>query len=509
MKRLKNLLAGVLAAIMTLSIGFAAFAEGEGSITVNGTTPGKKYEIYKIFDLTLSDDDAAAYTIDADWESFFFNADGSKTEAGIAYLLDAQPAGGELNQIVHNGTVYYMNITESNIAAFANTAHAYTAVVEPDASKTAEADTTSVTFTGIPLGYYLVLPVDATEPGTGYGSICSLTNASPDGIINMKGEYPTIDKEVDDQDVEVGQTVRWEVTGKVPDTTGYEQFVWKLHDTMSAGLTFGNSIATTNFVVKFDDTVIIDSTHPTASHDSLVFGNNGFVLTMDMTKYQAYVGQQITVSYTAVVNDDAVCNYTHNDAWLEYGHDPDDGLESTPHIDVPVYSSRIIVDKYGDNNEDNKLEGAKFALYKLGENGEKLYYKYTAATTDEGAKVEWIPANADGSVPEGATIVTTDSNGSASFVGLESGIYYLQETEAPEGYNLLTEPVQITVLAPTEDENGNQVGISLTKPINNNSGSILPETGGIGTKLFYVVGAVLLVGSAVMLVVRRRVGYDR
>lgn len=496
MKNAKKLLTILLAAALTLTVCLTAFAAGEGSITVNGTTPGKTYEVYKIFDLTQSES-AVSYTIDSDWVGFFFNADGTKTAAGEAYLLDAQPEGGELNQIVHNGTVYYLNITETTVAAFANAAQAYTNDLEADAAL--EAESTTVVFSGIDLGYYLVLPVDATQIAEGYGSICSLTNADPNGEINIKAEYPSIEKEVDDQDVEVGQVVTWTVTSVVPDTTGYDTFIWKLHDTMSAGLTFGNSIESTNFTVMFGDTEI------PITEDEITFANNGFVLHLDMTDYQAYAGQEITITYTAVVNDNAVCNYTHNEAWLEYGHDPDDELESTPPIKVPVYSSMIVVDKYGDDNQQNKLSGAKFALYKLDSEGNKLFYKYTAATADSDAVVEWIPANVDGSVPEGATIVTTDDDGAASFEGLESGTYYLLETESPEGYNMLTDPVEVVIQAPIDDENGNPIGVSLIKPINNNSGSTLPETGGIGTKIFYIVGAVLLVGAAVMLVVRKRV----
>ena len=502
MKNVKKLLIFVLAAALTLTVGLTAFAAGEGSITVNGTTAGKTYEIYKIFDLTLSGD-AAAYTIDEDWAGFFFNEDGSKTDAGEAYLLDEQPEGGSLNQIVYDGNVYYMNVTESNVSDFANDAKAYTASVSADASVTAAEGSTSVTFEDIDLGYYLVLPVDATETGEGYGSICSLTNAAPDGVINMKAEYPSIDKEVDDQDVEVGQTVTWTVTGTVPDTTGYETFVWKLHDTMSEGLTFGDSIESTDLTIKFGDDEI------TITDSDVEFADNGFVLTIDMTGYQEYAGEEITVTYTAVVNDAAVCNYTENEAWLEYGHNPDNELEKTPPVNVPVYSSKIVVDKYGDDDTSNKLSGAKFALYKLDSEGGKLFYKYTEAAGDEGALVEWIPAGEDGKVPEGATVVVTDSEGAASFEGLESGTYYLLETEAPDGYNILTAAVEVVVTAPVNDANGNPVGVSLIKPIDNNSGSTLPGTGGIGTKIFYIAGAVLLVGAAVLLIVRKSVSRSR
>ena len=499
MKNLRKLFALVLAVALTLALCLPAFAAGEGSITVNGATVGKTYEIYKIFDLTQSGS-AVSYTIDPDWVGFFFNGDGTKTEAGTTYLLDAQPEGGSLTQIVYNGTAYYINLTEGNVAEFANAAQAYSVNVDPYAS--AEATSSTLVFENVDLGYYLVFPVNATEIGEGYNSICSLTNAAPDAEVNIKGDYPESDKDVDDQDVEVGQVVPWTVTSTVPDPTGYEDFAWILRDTMSEGLTFGDSIEATNFTVTFGDTVIIDAEHPVAAPNSLAFTENGFELSMNMMNYQDYAGQEITITYTAIVNENAVCNYTYNRAELEYGHGTEEDHEHTPPVTIPVYSSEIVIDKYDSENESVKLEGAVFVLYKLDENGDKLYYVFHEATEDADAYVEWVSDIDD------ATHVTTDENGYAAFEGLESGTYYLHETESPEGYNLLTTDVEVVIEAPASDENGNPVGVSVEKEIANSSGSTLPETGGIGTKIFYILGAVLLVGAGVMLVVRKRVGSE-
>ena len=499
MKTIKKLLPLVLAIFMTLALGTTAFAAGEGSITVNNTVNGKDYELYKIFDLKMNGS-AVAYTVDSDWEGFFFSGD-ALTAEGAEYLLTAQPENGSLNQLIRNGTVYFMNITEANVSAFANAAQAYAGALTADASETAEG--TSVSFTGLDLGYYLVLPVDATEISEGNGSICSLTNAAPEGTINAKGTYPTVDKDVDDQDVEVGQEVHWTVTGKVPDTTGYETFIYRLTDTMSDGLTFGQSIADTNFVVKFGDVVIIDSSNPVSADDSLEFTDNGFVLTMDMTKYQdEYKGATITVTYTSIVNEGAVCIPTFNLVQLDYGHDPENLEEGTP-IKVPVWSSKIIIDKYDANDASNKLAGAKFVMYKLGEDGKKYYYNYTPASGTADAKVDWIPEGDNGEIPAGATEKITGTDGSAVFTGLESGVYYLHETESPAGYNLLTNDPSVTVTAPGEDSSGNEVGVEVVKQVANNGGNTLPETGGIGTTIFYIVGAVLLIGAGVFLFVRK------
>ncbi|MBR2594030.1 MAG: SpaH/EbpB family LPXTG-anchored major pilin [Firmicutes bacterium] len=504
MKKIKNLLPILIAGIMVMALSATAFAAGDGSITVNGTTSGKSYEIYKIFDLTKSSGDSVSYTIDDDWTDFFFDGSGDLTTNGTKYLLTSQPAGESYTQIVYAGTVYYVKITDSNVANFANDAQEYAGSKAPDDSKTATGD--SVVFDDIPLGYYLVLPVDATEIKEGNSSICSITNAAPDGEVNIKGEYPDIDKTVDDDDVEVGQEVTYTITGEVPDTTGYDTFTYKVHDTMDSGLTFGTTAATTNFTVEFGEATIYDSSTSLPDGMTLNFDNNGFVLNFDMVKFQNYKGQPITISYNAVVNDEAVCQLTENDAYLEYGHDPDE-LEETTHKEIPVYSSKIVINKYDGNNTENKLAEAKFVLYKVVD-GAKHYYKYTAASGTTPAKVEWVEEVTAGVIPTGATEVETNTDGEATFSGLEGGEYWLHETESPDGYNLLTADTKVTVTAPTYvDEK--PIGVSVTADVPNNSGSTLPETGGMGTRIFYIIGAALIAGAGITLFVRKRISDEK
>ena len=518
-KVFKKLLPLLLATLMVFGMATTALAAGNGQITVNNTVVGKEYELYRIFDLTQSTSgNAVSYTIAPAWEDFFFNSDGTKTAAGTTYLLDAQPTGGSLNAITYNGNTYYINITDSNVADFANAAQVYAGTTNADASATATG--TSLVFSNLDLGYYLVFPVDATEIATGNSSICSLTNAAPNGVINSKGEYPDIDKTVNDQDVEVGQTVTYTITGKVPDTTGYDTFTYEVHDTMSAGLTFGTTAATTNFTVKFGNTIIYDKNSaslPTGM--TLSFANNGFVVNFDMVQFQSYKGQTITISYDSIVNDDAVCQLTENEAYLKYGHDPED-LEETTHKEIEVYSSRIVIDKYETGSPSTKLQNAEFVLYKnvteeYEEAGEpltrtvKYYYRYIAATATDPARVEWVAEGTNGEIPATATRVLTDVNGAATFAGLESGDYYLHETASPAGYNLLPNDVLVEVRAPQTDVNGKEIGVSVTKEIANSSGTQLPQTGGIGTTIFYIAGAVLLIGAGVLLFVRKRVKYEK
>lgn len=514
LKIFKRLMPLVLAVAMVLGSVPSALAAGAGSITLTGATAGKSYSLYKVFDLTMAGakpEDGVTYAIDADWDAFFFKGD-APTATGGAFITETVPTGKTLNQINRGGKTYYLNLTEANVAAFANAAQAYATGKAADKTVTATGD--QVAFTGLDLGYYLVFPEGEATAADASSSVCSLTSTTPNATVNMKGEYPHITKTVDDADVEVGQTVNFTVTGKVPDTAGYSTYTYQITDTMSEGLTFGTDLAQTKLAVKFGDVAIPLKADATLAKDhyAVAFKNNGYVLTFDMAFFQGQKGKPITVTYAATVNDKAVVNYTHNDVFLEYGHDPNNLEKSTP-IDVPVYSSRIVVDKYKAGANAEKLAGAKFALYRnVTKDGatKKHYYKFTPATATEAAKVEWVVEGENGAVPADATIVTTDDKGAAQFDGLESGDYFLQETAAPAGYSLLAAPVAVKVTAPQNDAAQHPVGVSVTKEVANQpAGTELPGTGGIGTTIFYATGAILVVGAGVLMFARRRTELEK
>jgi fimbrial isopeptide formation D2 family protein len=208
---------------------------------------------------------------------------------------------------------------------------------------------------------------------------------------------------------------------------------------MSSGLTFNNTVS--NLKVKVGNKVLIGTaetgeTDDTSNTDAptLVYTANGFNLTFDMTKFQDQKGDAITVTYSAIVNDNAVATVTNNSAVLQYSNNPADSSSTatTPPEEVEVYTSQIVVDKYKDGATSTKLANAKFILVKKTTTGEapnqvttETYYKYTAAANGNPARVEWVADKTQ------ATEVTTNASGAASFAGLEDGTYYLRETAAP------------------------------------------------------------------------------
>lgn len=533
MKRFKKMMALVIATMMIAMYAvpmsvFAADPTGSITITSPKTDPNADtttYEAYKIFDMTTNgttDSDgkytAVAYTINSVWANFF--ATGAP---GAAYLVDDDTTPPSLNSITVGDAKKYINITDSNVANFAKAAFEYAQKNNISATTTKEVakDATSVKFEDLALGYYMVYPRGASVQSGSYTSIVSLTNTEPNGKIAQKAEYPKMTKTADDISTEVGQKVTYTLSSNVPDTTGYNKYEFTFKDKTSAGLTYNGNNSVT--VTIGDQTLTAGTDYTFAASPS---GGNDFELTINLLKNDgtadapnwvakyAY-NAAITITYTATVNEAAVSKIDENHATLTYNNNPKDenSKDTTPPVKVKTYSSKLVINKVDGASSSTKLAGAKFVLKATavgsatGDSHETdiaagKYYYYDSTAKD----VKWIEVTGNPTLAELAamtniTVVTTNNDGAAQFDGLEDGTYELVEVEAPEGYNLLTEPVSVTIAGSDSDE----AKLTVTSTVNNNSGSQLPSTGGIGTTLFYLIGAILVIGAGVVLVTRRRV----
>jgi len=530
MKKMRKIFALLIAMVMVFGMSTTTFAaDPTGSIEIDSpkTDPNADntyYDAYRILDMTTNGETDAdgkytvvAYTINADWVNFF------KTGGpGAAYIVDSDTDPASLNQITVDGETKYINITDSNVAAFAKAAFAYAQAnnVAATTTVTAAKGATSVKFEGLALGYYMIYPRGASVQSGDYTSIVSISNTEPNGKVAQKAEWPELKKEADDISVEVGQKVTYTLSSKVPDTTGYnKKYEMTFADTTTAGLTFDG---VDSIVVKIGSATLTKDTDYTVSTDTADFS-----LTIDMltgeegSKTAKYTyDDPITITYTATVNDQAVTKIDENHATLTYNNNPKDDTskETTPPVEVPTYSSKLIINKVDGADEETPLEGAKFVLRvktvgtATGDSHETdmaagKYYFYDATAKD----VKWVtPASTkaeDLAKDTTITVVTTDAQGKANFDGLEDGVYELIEVEAPKGYNLLTEPVEVTI----NGADATEVDLSpltVTADVTNNSGSQLPSTGGIGTTMFYVIGAALVLGAGIVMVCKRRVNAD-
>ena len=469
MKTMKKLFAVALALAMTLALAVTAFAADTGSITISNPQDGKTYTAYKIFDVSYDDAEHYAYTIDKN--SAVYNT--------VKAYADVPANGLTLTEIA--------NTTKCSVSI---DAAAFSAASFAQYLKTNEASLgvgtafTDNTVSGLELGYYFVA-------GTS-GTVCELVTAKV-VTIRDKNEQPEITKEVNDTDktVEVGQVLTYTITGKVPSTKGYTAYTYEVTDTMSDGLTFNKDVK-----------VAIDGAEVA---DVVTNNENGFVVSINMMNYQDKIDAAVVITYTATVNEKAIVNNVEtNTAELKYSDDPADTSSfKTYTTQVDVYSFNIVIDKYASGNTTTKLAGAKFVL-KKGENGP--YYSYDANTK----KVSWVTDKTQ------ATEVTTGENGAARFDGLEAGTYYLEETAAPTGYNQMAKDIVITLsqnsnassAAINDEPSTLEADLSLTTGVANSTGTVLPETGGTGTMIFVILGALAVVCAGVFLVTNKRMSKE-
>lgn len=507
MKQFGKLLCLLLALLMVLSLTTTAFATGEtGSITIDNPQEGQTYTAYKIFDVTYDTGKTHySYTIDSTSEWF-------STVQGYA---NTSANGLTLTNV--SGTTTYIVKKENGFSAAAFAEELSKSTTDKTGNQL-EIPTgqTKPTKSGLELGYYFV-----TSTG---GALCNLTTTNPNVIVSDKNDIPF--SKVDNKgNVEIGEEVTYTITGKVPDTTGFNSFDYVITDKMSAGLTLnadsihiytsnnGTYDPTQNYDTLAQTYYTLNTTDPKA------FGNDTEAVSFRIdfkpiamnNATPTMHGKYIFITYTATVNENAVAVISNNEAKLTYSNDPTDNAKHDTRTDKEtVYTAKIVIDKYEivdpatpTNNTTKKLNGAKFILYRQVTTGSGAttneYYKYDS-TND---KVTWVTGKND------ATEVTTDTKagattkGYAEFNGLKDGTYYLLETAAPAGYNPLQEPVQITINGATATET-DLTSLTHTEEVGNNTGAELPGTGGMGTTLFYIFGSILVVCAGVLLVTRKR-----
>ena len=478
MKQVKKLASVLLALVMALALTATAFAEGEtGSITINDAVVDQTYTIYQILDLESYNASANAYSYKATtaWNTFI-NSDAIE---GTYVEVDAQG--------------YVTWVEGADAAAFAKAAQKYAKDSSIANQGSVTATTTTVSFTGLDLGYYLV--------DTTLGTLCSLDTTNPNVTMNEKNEVPTNVKTVEEDstgnygeknDADIGQTVNFKST--ITAQAGAENYVF--HDTMSTGLTYGSVTGIT-----------LNGTAVDASNYTVVTEGPTDGCTFEVRFTQTFcdtlkANDQIVISYTATLNENAVIagDGNPNTSKLSYGDKGDASHTpsgTTPPSTTTTYTWDVDVFKYTMNGEtETALAGAKFTLSKNADGSNPI------ALVSEGKNVYRVAKTGEtGTVTE----ITTDATGKFTIKGLDADTYYLTETAAPAGYNKLAGPVTI-VIGENGVVNGTTEapqGVDEVKVLNQ-SGTELPSTGGIGTTIFYVVGGVLVVGAAVLLVTKKR-----
>ncbi|MCI6759803.1 MAG: SpaH/EbpB family LPXTG-anchored major pilin [Clostridiales bacterium] len=481
MKHVKRIVGFVLALVMVLALSVGAFAAGNNTIKVTGAQAGETYRIYKMLDLSVNDDQTAySYTVNSAWADFFKSPDGKD----LTYVnIDTQ------------GYVTWKD--GADVAAFAKDAEAFAKGL--NALETIAADKDGdITFSDLEAGYYLVTSTLGTKATVG------TTPGTPNPVIQEKNEVPTNVKTVEEDstgkygstnDADIGQTVNFKST--ITAKPGAENYVFE--DTMSAGLTYEN-----------DAKVYTDETMTTELADAnyTVNNNPGDGKTFTITFQQSYldmitVETKLYVKYSATLNESAVVGPggNENKSTLKYGDASN--TKSTPESETITYTWDLDVLKYGNGDTEKVLKDAQFVLLN-NKNKDKV------AAVVNGKLTDWVGvpvAGEDGTInwPEN-TVLTTNAQGKIKISGLDSDTYYLREIKAPAGYNALGQDVEVKITGATTKEDGSDslTYTTVVAEINNQSGTELPSTGGMGTTVFYILGSVLVLGAAVVLVTRKR-----
>lgn len=531
MKHLKKLASFLLVLVMVLSVTTVAFAAD----VTNKTT--HSYDAYQIFSGTQADNSVPLG--DAAWGTGI---------NGAAFLAELKTD----TRLVKDGKNIFADCTTAaDVAAVlggyadkSGEANAFANVAAKHLTSTSTAIAANASDVTLSAGYYLL--VDTSTPGKGDAMNSALLQVTNKGNITIEKKYdvPTVDKSVKDTDNQWGEAADWEIGSDVPfqlvgtlpsNYADYETYKYVFHDTLSAGLQYNGDV---KVYVQNGETNTEITTGFTVD-PAVAATAGGDTLTVTFTDLKAVAGvtatSKIVVEYTAKLLSTAAIGKAgnKNEVYLEYSNNPNHTGEGTPTGNTPkdevlVFTYELDVTKVDGQNTDKKLAKAEFVL--LNNDRTKV------AKVTGGKLVEWVDvltAGEDGTItyPAGTTL-TSGTDGKFVIAGLDAGSYYLRETKAPAGYNLLKNDISVTItatldkaentpaltelkLSVKEDKEGAAATTSngvldtgvVSTDIVNNSGAQLPETGGMGTTLFYVLGGILVLVAIILLVTRKRMSH--
>ena len=455
MKSIKKLICMLF--MLVLSVVNVSAAE-KGTITINKAIVNESYNIYKVLDLETYDkvNNHYIYRVASGWETFL---------DGATDYLEARNENGDKYYVWKDG------VDKSRAKEFAEKAYKYAKDNNITPTMTKKATSTSVVFDNLDLGYYLV--------DSSVGALLHLTTTNPTATVNEKNTLnPNVDKNVlenstgvygKENDDMIGSTINYKST--ITTGAGYGSYV--LYDKMDKGLTFNvNSV-----VVKIGDDVVEANNYVVKTNVTdytfVIEFNDEFILKQPKNT-------NIDVYYTATLNKDAIIegDGNINETFLKYGNNITTDKKKTI---TYTYAFEIIKT----NKEGVELTGAEFILL------DKLGNEIKVILKDEETKTYRIAT--------GNEIGVNIKAGKATIEGLDKDSYKLKEVVSPEGYNKLTSPVEFSVNGKTNDT------IERTRVnVINYTGSELPETGGIGTKLFITSGLSLVLICGLVLVTKLR-----
>lgn len=491
-KAIKKLMAALLAVAMVCAMAIPAFAAGgagattgEGKITIDNAVIGHTYKIYRILNLQYNDTAKSfRYEKNDKWGAF--------VEEQTAYLAVDSKTGVVTwanSDNADNGTAI------KALAVAAGQHVTDTPSLAADDSK--EANSNTVIFDNLPLGWYLVVSDLTTD------AICSIDTTAKQVTIREKNGVPTVTKEVEyasgswgeGNDGNVGDTVNFQTTIYVTDgnPTNYV-----LHDKMSNGLAF----QTGTISVKKNGDPFTDYT--------IVTPTDNCTFEIKFNENSLHTNDKVVVTYSATINSNAVVGTAgnENETWLKYGNNGE-----TTHGHTKTYTWKFNILKFFTDSNDEKqyLADVEFVLYRKNNTTDPAEY----AKFDSNNKLTgWTKNESE------AGKLRTNATSNVCVEGLDEGTYFLKETATPVGFNSLTSDVEVQITSScntltnatytvqykmvNDEDFADTDDKEKVVPIENKRGTTLPGTGGIGTTIFYVIGGGLMVAAAILLITKKR-----
>lgn len=562
MKLLKKMSALLVAVVMMAVTVVPAFAADENKTITNNVT-GHTFAAYQIFGGTIESTDNEgklilgniAWGTGIDKEKFLSALKSSNdfgTPNPFASANTATDVAKAMESLDGTQSIKLAQITFNNKSSVATQIAAPTDGV---ASKTQ-----------VQPGFYLIVDTTTIEQGSGDAKNPAILLVNGDTEIKDKKEKTTVEKKVKDEngewkdtaDYSIGDEIEFKLSSKVipaRELSQYNTYKYVFHDTLSPGLTAQPENLPVAVTVKVGNMVVpatrIDNGQTVNQYEvTAPDANRKFTVTLpDLLKLVdangnkiSLAGQDVIIEYKAKLNTNAQIGNPGNEntVQLEYSNDPNsDGTGTTIEDKVKVFTFQLDGTKMNIVDSNDKLQGAEFVLYRTSDNNPNNTSK-EYATISNGKVGQW---NASETVIDkdsenySSYKITSGEDGKFSISGLGDGTYFLQETKAPEGYNLRTEPFKIVIDSTIDDtaqsltnltislDNGNPNNGVITKEdgtetpafkedgivkaeFQNSMTTTLPETGGMGTTMLYVAGGILLIGSAVLLVTKKRMGHE-
>ena len=549
MKTAKKLFAALLAVIMVMAlVTVPALAAGNGEITITNATKDATYKLYKVFDATYVENSnplQVVYTYSGTGD-FLTALKGNNSP----FTLTETSTSGKYNVTLNPKFTSTDNASEheatgSEIAAWLGSQSQKLSQVGADVKATSS----TVKFTGLDYGYYYITST------VNEGANVTITSAVPTADVIDKNTRPSpseygykyiVDKDgnkiTGDSIVNYGDTVYYVLQVKATNYVGDKMLTeYVAHDVLGEGL---KDLRVTKVTVLDEDknttqtlTLNTDYTVSTTNADNCTVeitipwvSGTGTADDPYTSLYNAT--STITIYVQATVDTDATIgkpgegetsNLT-NKGWFAWKDEEDNITVPEDPTKTTVTSTTYAIGIYKTDAKGTALSGANFTI--KGSDGKQIYVKSTNAD----GVYEFVAAVGETeTAPTGASVTNTvvsPASGKIIIKGVASDTYTLTETVAPTGYNLLTSPVTVestefsastTTTTIYKDEKGNITDVetqnteTVTFDVNvaavnvvNNVGTTLPETGGIGTTIFYVLGGVLVVAAIVLLVTRKR-----